>query len=165
MKSLLLLFLFLGCSSFEESQLKGSAKNPETLQWEFEALSKALAGDPKNDLALTGLGWLKIEEQDFSSGIHYFNQALKLNKKNPRAYMGLGICYGNINQYEFAIQSLRQTLKIKPDWYYAHYELGKIYYNMGDKKNYFAQLDTLVARNPELAQVLIKIIYRKPDLS
>jgi len=166
-KTTLILLAFihsmLGCSSIGKSEIAGEFSHIGTLEKEESTLNALYADDNKDYHGPLGLGWILLHKKKYADAVAMFNKSLKISSKNPRAYMGLGMAYEKLGNNAFCIKSYKEALKLKPSWYYAHYELGKIYHKMGEKQLYFTELDTLVAKHPDLANNLLEIIYHQKN--
>lgn len=91
---------------------------------------------PNNSDVYTFLGLLTYEyEKDLKKAINYFDQSLKLNKKNINALINrasLNFILGNINE---CIEDLTLSLTIDDKNYYAFNNLGAAYKKKGLMEN------------------------------
>jgi tetratricopeptide (TPR) repeat protein len=70
--------------------------------------------DPKFILPLTWLGYIAYQRAKFHEGIDYFERALRLEKKLPEAYLGLGYCYEQLNDHPKALRYFEQYVQLVP---------------------------------------------------
>jgi tetratricopeptide (TPR) repeat protein len=60
-------------------------------------------------------------------GIEYLNNAINLQKDYADAYIGRGIAYRDLGQYQRAIEDFNQAIRLKPDDAYAYNNRGVTY--------------------------------------
>jgi tetratricopeptide (TPR) repeat protein len=70
--------------------------------------------DPKFILPLTWLGNIAYQRAKFHEGIDYFERALRLEKKLPEAYLGLGYCYEQLHDLPKALRYFEQYVQLVP---------------------------------------------------
>ena len=75
---------------------------------------KALAIDPRFDLAYYNRGWTYLMEKprDYKSARSMFQKALSVNPDYKEANYGLGMVYGYQNKYQVALRYLTQAIEI-----------------------------------------------------
>ncbi len=72
-------------------------------------------------------------------------QAAKLAPTDAKVHYNLGILYGRAGQTSLAIQTLKDTTQLKPDYRDAFYGLGLYYKEVGDLKNARTQMSYILA--------------------
>ena len=92
-----------------------------------------LALDPSNALALAYLGDLEMKRSHHEKALAYLRQAVQLREDIRIAYMDLGIILAEAKQYAEAIDALQRAAELDPAQPDAHYRLGRVYQNMGNK--------------------------------
>ena len=81
------------------------------MQKNFE---KSLKIDPNFIHAITNLGNLYFELNDFDKAIEILKKATMVNNENALAHYNLGLVYQSIGQQENAIEQLNKVLQINP---------------------------------------------------
>ena len=76
---------------------------------------KAVALDPRNDDALTGLAWVHGGRHQFPESIELANKALALNEHNNLAYGLLGDAELELGDYAAAFEHYQKMIDLKPD--------------------------------------------------
>ncbi|MFW5499363.1 MULTISPECIES: tetratricopeptide repeat protein [unclassified Maridesulfovibrio] len=93
---------------------------------------KRLKKEYNNDeVFLARLGAEALFNNFQTDAYELFQAALKLNSENHTALKGLGIIYGEREQYKRAVSKLRKYLRLVPNDAEGHYQLGEIYQLMG----------------------------------
>ena len=57
------------------------------------------------------------------------------------------------------MEAFKQAIRVDPDFAPAHYNMGIIYLNTGDKAAALEEYKILKELNPEMAEMLFKQIY------
>jgi TonB family protein len=101
--------------------------------------------------------------QEFGKG--HYEQAVELynqvkpgdrNYKNARYYLGLS--YSRLERYRDAADVYRQLIDLEPSNLFAHYELGKASFKLGDQKTIEREQQFLSHKSPELLLYLNEYI-------
>jgi tetratricopeptide (TPR) repeat protein len=79
-----------------------------------ERYQQALAVRATGSEALTGLGFVELDQNDVGTAISRFRQALASNPRYSEAYIGLGEAYSHQRSYGQAVQAYQQYLTINP---------------------------------------------------
>lgn len=126
-------------------------------------LDKTLAtyGDYKKDSqttlrALTGLGELYIQKEDFETATKYFAQALEISPEDEVAAYNVGEVFFSHQKIDEAIKYFELAIKIKKDWSKPYLKLGYVYLNKGDfnkSLEYFNKFVEMDPDNPEVPKV------------
>jgi len=79
-----------------------------------EQYDRAIAVDPRFDLAFYNKGWTFLKEtpKNYSEARDMFQKALSINPNYKEAYYGLGMVYGYQNKYEVAKRYLTRAVSI-----------------------------------------------------
>ena len=110
-------------------QLANNPQDTERITQEFADADKIFLSNQKSDE-----GWKLWEQKDFNGAKNVFDEAVKLNPDNARAYFGQGTSYNSLKQYELGIQDLSKAIEINPNIHSnAYNNRGWTYYCM---KNY-----------------------------
>ena len=79
-----------------------------------ERYQQALAVQSTGSEALTGLGFVELDQSAVGTAISRFRQALASNPRYSEAYIGLGEAYSHQRSYGQAVQAYQQYLAINP---------------------------------------------------
>jgi tetratricopeptide (TPR) repeat protein len=85
-------------------------------------------------------------------------RAVKLEPKEAKAYVGLGVVYAAQNYAEKAAASFEKAVEVKPKYSQAHFNLALIYNAIGKKAEALEQQRILQGLDPDLAKKLAEII-------
>jgi tetratricopeptide (TPR) repeat protein len=80
-----------------------------------QAYQQALAHNPKNADALTGMAWVTSDRHQFDQSVNWANQAVALNPQNNMAYGLLGDADVELGHYNDAYAHYQKMLDIRPD--------------------------------------------------
>ena len=88
-----------------------------TTKEEKERITNEFAAEDKIFLSNKKVaeGWKLWEQKNFDAAKNIFNEAVQLNPNNVGAYFGRGTAYGNIIQYERAIQDFNKAIQLNPN--------------------------------------------------
>jgi tetratricopeptide (TPR) repeat protein len=90
---------------------------------------------PKRAASYAGLyDFCAYGEKKCDQVIDIINEGIALEPDNPWAYRFLGMVYRGSDRYEEAIASYRQLIKLAPAYDEAHYELGTLYLQTGNRQ-------------------------------
>jgi Flp pilus assembly protein TadD len=87
-----------------------------------------------------------------------YQEALKLNPKEARAYLGLGRLYAAQNRADDAATAFKKAIEVKPKLAEAYFNLGMIYAATGKKDAALEQHRALQGLNADLAKRLKEFI-------
>jgi tetratricopeptide (TPR) repeat protein len=68
--------------------------------------------------------------------------------------------YSQLEDYEKAIEAFKQTIRIQPDYIYAHYNLGMVYLVQGDRNSALDEYKILKDLDQDIADQLFDLIYK-----
>lgn len=85
-------------------------------------------------------------------------RAAKLEPKEAKAYLGLGIVYAAQNHAEKAAASFEKAVEVKPKYAQAHFNLALIYNAIGKKPEALEQGRILKELDPVLAKKLAELV-------
>lgn len=137
-------------------------------------LKKAVERYRDNHLAWYGLGLSYINRKQWNEAVDALNNAVRIVDDQPMYHMSLGIAQmmkavtkaredlaaregkkpeevepdlGSIN-YESALQHLQQAVKLRPDMWRAHYNLGQIFRDTDRAKEAAEAFTKAISANP-----------------
>lgn len=70
-----------------------------------------------------------------TESIQRFSDLMEKYGESAAAYYGLGYAFDTLDNYERAIYSYKQSLKLDPDWYPSYFGLSQVSYRNQDQKN------------------------------
>ncbi|MFP4082185.1 MAG: tetratricopeptide repeat protein [Candidatus Aminicenantes bacterium] len=113
--------------------------------------------DPQASLrALTGLGELYIQKEEFETAQKYFAQALEISPEDEVAAYNVGEIFFSHQKIDEAIKYFELAIQIKKDWSKPYLKLGYVYLNKGDfdrSLEYFNKFLEMDPENPEVPKV------------
>ena len=77
-------------------------------------LEEAVKSEPSSSLAYTRLGGVQLLQQEYSSGVRNFQQAIMLDQSNSEAFIGLAVAYLHLGRYQLAKEALKQAEQLDP---------------------------------------------------
>jgi len=118
-------------------------------------------GDYKKDAAtslraLTGLGEVYLQKEDFETAQKYFSQALEISPEDEVAAYNVGEVFFSHQKIDEAITYFELAVQIKKDWSKPYLKLGYVYLNKGDfdkSLEYFNKFVDMDPENPEVPKV------------
>ena len=132
------------------------AQDESDLDRAIQLFNKAIEKDPSYTLAYVELGnatWEKWKETKRDVWVDQakviYNQALSIDDSLPSLHLSLGCMYGELGEYDVAVQYFLQALQLDPSYSRARLELAFTYENMG--------------KTDEAEQEYREVIKRKPD--
>ena len=75
------------------------------------------------------------------------------------SYYALGWVYGKLRDYEGAKKAFQETIRLEPDYVYAHYGLGIAYLVLGDRGMALEEYKILKSLEQYIADLLFDQIY------
>ena len=70
-----------------------------------------------------------------AESVQRFSEIMEIYGESAAAYYGVGYSLDILNNYERAIYSYKQSLKLDPDWYPSYFGLSQVSYRNQDQKN------------------------------
>lgn len=111
------------------------------------------------NLALNGNNCLN--KGDNYEAIRLYNEALNIASDYVEALYNIGIAHRNIKNYQEAVNYLNLAIKLKPNYYKAHWAIAEIYNYLGnsEKANYHDKVKNNIKtmKNVKLFGILISI--------
>ncbi|HXU82392.1 MAG TPA: tetratricopeptide repeat protein, partial [Polyangia bacterium] len=117
---------------------------------EPEAMSSFDAAASLPD-ALVERGKVFYRKGDYDKSLADFGNATKLNPKDPKAWLGLGLSHDRLGELDKASEAWTTALKLAPDDAETQYRLGKFELDKGRVKSAVEHLKAAAARIPEKA--------------
>jgi len=119
-------------------------------------LKKLVDLEPKNSVAWYHLGRLYGEDHQADLAYAALQKAVALDGKNADYWRDLGHLSMHYGKTQDAETQLTRALQITPNDAVAHFLLGQLYAQMGDKAPYYTQAErefkTALARDPQMSE-------------
>ena len=108
----------------------------KNLDWDWDAaqtaLSKALQLDPKMNIIQNWNASLAQTLGRLDESINIYQQAQVVDPINMSTYSSLGILYRKTRRLDDAIEMFSKQIELRPQYHWAHLNLGKVYLFKGD---------------------------------
>jgi tetratricopeptide (TPR) repeat protein len=95
----------------------------------------------------------------------YYLEAAKLNPKEERPYLGLGMVYAAQDKVKEAIDAFQKAAELKPKSTTSHFNLGVIFVAVGNQEEAMKQYTALTVLDKNLAKKLKEMISAKFKVS
>src|SRR6185369_6370745 len=106
----------------------------------------------ENDAAiLYELGKQYVQAGSSENAIEYFNRSLAV-KQGIEPYLGLGLAYAKLANYQASIQAYSEALKIEPTNVLAQFNLGMALRQVGNHKDAAAAFKRVSELKPDSAE-------------
>ncbi len=107
--------------------------------------SQAAALEKAEDYLLKGSQ--QVQKKNYQEAIGDFQQAIKLDPKNSKAHLLLGLTYANTGDFDQAVKYSQNSLSIEPS-FAAYHNLGLIYANKGEYEKAQMAYEKALELNP-----------------
>ncbi|RJO65082.1 MAG: tetratricopeptide repeat protein [Myxococcales bacterium] len=115
----------------------------------YQAWSRAARLSPDWDLPLLQLALIHpLYDNNREAAIEALEKAVAINPVNPRARFLLGVARHQAGLYEGAEASLKESVRLKPDYVEAHLRLATLNRERGRTAEALTQYEWLGARQP-----------------
>lgn len=124
----------------------------QILYWKnsFTLFERALSVTKENAIALIGMGNELIKQDKIDDAIFHFNEAIKVNSKNPAnyiAFVNLGQALSLQKKNTEAIEAFKKSLSINPTCTEAYHQLGFVLFQSGRVDEAIAAYQQAIAFN------------------
>lgn len=102
---------------------------------ELTASSQFSQVDQRRENAFYNLGLIALRQQRYEEAVGYFKGAQRIRKDASDTYLNLARALRGMKDYDSAISNLEFALAFDPGFAEAHYTLGQVYEEKGDKVN------------------------------
>ncbi len=121
----------------------------KSLDWDWgaaqAAINKAYELEPKNKPVSIWRGAMASSLGKLDDAVELYEQGLLNDPLNLSHHSALGIAYTKVHRYDKAIEIFEKQIELKPDYYWAHFNLGKSYLFRGDAEQALLE----IRKNPE----------------
>lgn len=118
---------------------------------------QVLAIDSNNADGLHLLGVVAFQSDAVEEGIRLIQRAARKSPRDPAIFVNLGAAYRKAKRNIEAREAYDTALKLKPDLWEAHFNLGKSLADLGDFGGAIAAYNRCIALNATLAEVYVNL--------
>lgn len=124
---------------------------------DFEAaeksLKRAIALNNKQASFYNLLGFVKLQQKDYSEAEGLYNKALSIDSGYQPSFYGSGLVYYFNRNYERAISKFRKSLELYPNHIGSHFAAGKSYFFIGSYRQAIPHLEGFAGAVPDNPEV------------
>ncbi|MEE9596570.1 MAG: hypothetical protein V3V96_07310, partial [Acidiferrobacterales bacterium] len=121
----------------------------KNLDWDWgaaqAAINKAYELEPKNNPIRIWRASMSTTIGKLDDAVELYEQGLLNDPLNLSAHSALGLGYTRVHRYDEAIEIFEKQVELKPDYYWAYFNLGKSYLFKGDAEQALLE----IKKNPE----------------
>ena len=117
-----------------------------------ESMRTAIRLQPDFADARISLGYYSIALHSYRESVATFKEALAGNPTDERAQLGIAIAEAYLGHVDKAIGAARKAVTIRPCFAFAHYILGVLLFETGDRRSALVTQETLRSLDPALAE-------------
>jgi tetratricopeptide (TPR) repeat protein len=125
---------------------------------------EVLAAEPKNALALRGLGFAALRKRDFEKAGDYFGKAVQGNSKDPRVYYYSALLLNEENSMTHDAEKLdrmkkdlQESIALDPGFADSHALLAYAHMASGERDEALASMQRAVQLNPRNEHYLFNL--------
>ena len=96
-------------------------------------------------------GFNALESGNYSAAIKYYDEYLKRNPNNAKAYYNRGLAYANLQKYNEAISDYTTAISIDPNYADAYNNRGTVYANLQKYNEAISDYTTAISIDPNHA--------------
>ena len=102
------------------------------------------------------LGWRDLNTDRFDQALEKFENALKVNPENPRAYFAIGYLYQEkLNKPAEALEAYNQAIALDPNYALAYNNRGNLKDELGDPDGAMEDYNQAISLDPNYALTYI----------
>lgn len=131
----------------------------------IERYKAALAIDPANPYALSGLGHLYFEKRNYKEALTYWHRLLESSKYDVKVLTNTGNCYRKLKQYNEAIKYFYRAMNREEDNFYALYGIADCYRGLHEYEKAAEYWNKILDIDPNNKKILTRLgdAYRNLD--
>jgi non-specific serine/threonine protein kinase len=114
----------------------------------IEEYNKALELDPEFGWSLNELAYMYTDVEDFEKAEEYFERYAKASPGDANPIDSMGELCFRMGRLDCAITHYREALSLKPDFYYAHWEIAYVSALMEDYGDAIEWIDRFISNAP-----------------
>lgn len=113
-----------------------------------EEYNKVLELDPNYGWAMNELAYMYTDIEDFEKASEYFQRYASVSPGNANPIDSMGELYFRMGKLNEAIAKYNEALEVKPDFYYAYWEIAYIYALQENYPEALKWIDMYIERAP-----------------
>jgi tetratricopeptide (TPR) repeat protein len=94
-------------------------------------------------------GAKEADEGQFARAFEHYDEAIRLNPKNPEAFYNRGVAFGQTGQYDRALADLNEAIRLKPNDPDYFTNRGSAHYWSGERDKAIADYDEAIRLSPK----------------
>jgi hypothetical protein len=94
---------------------------------------------------------MEADKGQFARAFEHYDEAIRLNPKNPEAFYNRGVAFGQTAQYDRALADLNEAIRLKPNDPDYFTNRGSAHYRTGERDKAIADYDEAIRLNPKHA--------------
>src|SRR5271166_6557607 len=94
-------------------------------------------------------GAMEADKGQFARAFEHYDEAIRLNPKNPEAFYNRGVAFGQTGQYDRALADLNEAIRLKPNDPDYFTNRGSAYFFTGERDKAIADYDEAIGLNPK----------------
>src|SRR5262245_6390228 len=118
---------------------------------------QALASDPNDIVTLHRLGHMAIRTGRIDEALHFFTQAIGINRRVPELHMGMAAACHAASRLEESAAHCAEAARVRPDYPEAHLEQGNVLMELNRPADAVACYRRAVASRPGYMQALVNL--------
>lgn len=146
---ILIVVLILDSNQREIEQNRNISTNTSDLSEEFKIQLEKLAKDPDSIHLNIEMGNLLFDSGKFYEAIPYYQKSLVKDSLNIALQIDLAVCYFYLRKIDRAIVEIKKALKIDPKHPKGLFNIGVIYYTIGEFETAREYWGQLISDDPE----------------
>lgn len=124
---------------------------------EFNNVVESDASEKDKAIALTYLGMIADERNEYDRAIEFYNRALRYDRKNGDILRNMALTYRHKKDYKKAIEFAQEALDLNGDDLNARILLGNIYFETARYQDAITTYGKVLEISPENPQVLFNM--------
>lgn len=134
----------------ELAELKQSSAQPANLKQKQEEYARTVAGIGMNNLLERGSALMELGENEKALAV--YEEAVRTDPANKRAYMGRGAANARLDRTEQALRDYDKALELDPKFAKPYVGRGKVLRKLGKARESIKQFNKAIELNPDFAQ-------------
>ena len=110
--------------------------------------NKVLDLDPKYGWAMNELAYMYTDIEDFEQASEYFNRYRSISPGDANPIDSMAELYFRMGKLDKAIAKYKEALEVKPDFYYAYWEIAYVYALKEDYSESLKWIDLYIEKAP-----------------
>jgi hypothetical protein len=94
-------------------------------------------------------GAMEADKGQFARAFEHYDEAIRLNPKNPEAFYNRGVAFGQAGQYDRALADLNEAIRLNPNDPDYFTNRGSAHYWTGERDKAIADYDEAIRLNPK----------------